>query len=493
MSVYFVAGLFSILLSVWIYAGQSVINADAICYLQSAQTLGAAGVHAATHLCEQAKWPFYSALIFGLVSVAKISYVKAAFVWNGFFSLISVVTFIAITRLLTNTSRVWWLAAMTILLMHEFNSVRQYIIRDHGFWAFYLISVFFLLQYFRSRSWVYALLWGASLIIASLFRVEGIIFLLFLPWVTWFCFAETVFKRAVLFLQLNIVTIVLGVALCIWVLLHPQLQLSRLSEIQFQFWHGVNAAVTGFHTSAVALGKYVLSPYAAHDAGIILFLMLIIWHVQSVVTNVSSIYAVLIVYAWWKKLLNLDKPAQLVLYSYIIINIIITAIFLVEHMFFSKRYLIALSLILLFWVPFALENLIQQWSARKWPLILAMVFIIVSSLGGIFDFGHSKKYIYNAGEWLAEHAPPQAKIYSNNYQVMYYSNHFGNQIFIRAEKFSDINTIAHGEWKKYDYLALELRKNELGRYKNILNEINLTPIQVFSNSHGDQVRIYRRY
>ena len=74
-----------------------------------------------------------------------------------------------------------WFALGVILLSHQFNSVRQYIVRDHGFWAFYLVSLYFLLKYVEDVSWKNALAWSASLLMATLFRIEGAIFLLTLP------------------------------------------------------------------------------------------------------------------------------------------------------------------------------------------------------------------------------------------------------------------------------------------------------------------------
>src|SRR6185312_11171405 len=193
--IYGFAVLFSILLSGWAAIKTSVINPDAICYLYSAAAMSK-GLVVATHLCAQAKWPFYSMLIFGLSRITDFSYLVAAYLLDGFFSLISVVTFIAIVSQLTLRTRVVALSAVVILLAHEFNSLRVEIVRDHGFWAFYLLSLFFLLQYFNAANitrrqktrnqWCYALLWSVSLVIAALFRIEGVVFLLLLPLLVFF-------------------------------------------------------------------------------------------------------------------------------------------------------------------------------------------------------------------------------------------------------------------------------------------------------------------
>ncbi len=487
-AVYFIAALFSILLSIWAAAKTTLINPDGICYLQSAATMPL-GLSAATHLCSQAIWPFYSILLFGFVSMTKLSYPMAAFILNGFFTLISVLTFIAIVRSLTTSTRIVWLAALVVLLAHEFNSVRDNIIRDHGFWAFYLLSLFFFLQYFRQKQWHFALLWNVTLVIATLFRIEGAVFLLALPFAAWFEIKSTWLQRLRRFLRLNTITIFLGIVLLGWAMVHPQQQLGRLNEIQFQLLHGVSALAATFNATAQALAHSVLSVYSARDAHLILTLMLVSWYTVSVSTNLSLIYTVLVVYAWWKKLARLDTAANITLWSYVVVNVFITAAFLVSHMFLSKRYLMALSLVLMLWVPFALDNLIQQWRVRKWPLILAAIFIVISAWGGIVGFGYSKQYIRQAADWLVVNAPPHAKIYSNDYQLLYHSNRFGNTIFIKGPEFADLAVIKKGKWRHYDYLAL--RFNKKTKDSSITKEISLVPVKIFMNTRGDEVVIYK--
>src|SRR3990167_7645795 len=90
--VYLTAASLSIILSCWAALRESVVNPDAICYLQSAAAMSS-GLKAAMHLCPQAMWPFYSMLIYGVVSITHLSWVTAAYFLNGFFSCISVLMF----------------------------------------------------------------------------------------------------------------------------------------------------------------------------------------------------------------------------------------------------------------------------------------------------------------------------------------------------------------------------------------------------------------
>ncbi|MCD6038647.1 MAG: hypothetical protein K0S27_47 [Gammaproteobacteria bacterium] len=491
--VYWVAAFFSLLLSIWIASQETVINPDAICYLQSAAIIKQ-GIHAAMNLCPQAKWPFYSLLIAGVVSITKLSYVVAAYAVDSIFSLITVLAFIAIVAFIAGEKKAYssirWVAAFVILLAHEFNAVKAYIIRDHGFWGFYLLSILFLLYYFHEPRWRYALAWSISLLVATLFRIEGAIFLLAIPFITFFESKKNIIIRCKVFFQLNSMTWLVGLAMSAWFLFHPSYSSGRLSELQFQLLHGMMFFEQNFQLKTAGFMN-VLGNNGARDASLVLILTLLAWYVLSVIANLSWIYSALFIYSGWKKLLVTTPATRWILWSYILINVAVTALFLGQNMFLSKRYLIALSLVLMLWVPFALIYLMQRWRQKKWPLIVVLLCIVFSSLGGIFNFGYSKRYVQEAGRWLAVNVPQHAVVYSNDLQVMYYSCHFGNQIFDKAQAFSTLETIAHGRWKKYDYLALRIDQKELSSASGVLQEINLTPIQIFHNKRGDQVRIYR--
>ncbi len=482
--VFWLAGLVSIILSLWMSLREAVINPDAICYLLSAAEVKN-GVHAAMHICSQAQWPFYSVLVYGFAFVTHLSFTASAYFLDGFFSLVSVISFIAIVRYIAQRPRVVWLAALVILLAHEFNSVRQYIVRDHGYWAFYLLSLFFLLHYFKNYQWRYSLLWSCSLIIATLFRVEGAIFLLLIPIAALFDHKRNAMLRLKSFLQLNSLTILIGIILSACVAISSHIELARLHELSGQVLNGVSDIGARFANIRQLMITYII-PDSARDAGLVLFLMLVSWYIISVITNLSLIYSILVVYAWCKRIFAANFAIRLALWSYITVNFLITVAFLAEHLFLSKRYLVALSLVLMLWVPVALDYLWQN-KLKKW-FIAAIVFIFISSLGGIFDFGYSKKYIHDAGNWLSENVPQTATMYSNDYQLMYYSQHFGNQIFEKAQAYIDKKFTLSNQ---YDFIALRVNQRESDSYpKSIIDKYILAA--TFANKRGDQVRIYRR-
>lgn len=493
--VYVVAIVASLLLSLGIGYRESVINPDAICYLLSAESVGSQGIRGAMQLCGQAKWPFYSVLIFGFVQLTHFSYLVSAYLIDALCSALSVFMFIRIVKELGGSLSVLWLAAGVILLSHEFNSVREYIIRDHGFWAFYLSSLYFLLRFFRTPTVFFALAWSASLFIATLFRIEGAIFLLTLPFLVLFHTRYGFATRVKYFFLLNAPILLVGGALGGWLLLHPQEtldKLGRVSEVTTQLQQGWHIMTARYDATRNAMVEHVLLPESAHDAGLVLFLVLIVWYLVSVISNVSWIYGFLVAYAWFRKVKPFTLAAFLVLGGYLLVNVAITFGFLTERLFLSKRYLIALSLVLMLWVPFALSYLMQRGESARHRLLLVVAagFILMSAAGGIIDFGHSKAYIHEAGDWLADNVPKKAKLYANDYQLMYYSQAFGTSIFARSPG-QDLEGIANNQWKQYDYLALRLSKKNESKVEAIVATISLMPVQQFSNKRGDKVIIYK--
>ena len=388
-----------------------------------------------------------------------------------------------------------WLASAVMLLSHEFNILRQDIIRDHGFWAFYLASIYFLLHFFRQPNWKSACAWGVSLLVATLFRIEGAIFLLVLPFLSWFCVKYSSRERAKFFLMLNVPLLIILACFAGWLIAHPQQtvnQLGRVSEVGNQLQHGFAMMFETYQSTKAAVAENVLSHNSMRDAGIVVILLLISWYAVSLVGNVSLIYALLVVYAWFTKAANLSRSALLVVVGYLIVNLAVTFGFFAENQFLAKRYLIAFSLVLMLWVPFALEKLWQSKQLKQRVLLWAAAFFIVmTSLGGFFHFGHSKDYIREAGDWLSENIPANAKLYSNDYQVMYYSNHFGSSIFEKLREYNDVTQIAHGRWKQFDYLALLMGRERNDKTAWVMQEIHGAPLEVFVSDSGDHVYIYK--
>lgn len=495
-AIYFVAIVISLLLSLWITMQGTVVNPDGICYLLSAEAVGTSGISKAMHLCSQAHWPFYSILIYYFSFITHLSLTAAAQVLNAFFSLISVVTFIAIVKELGGSKRVLWLAALVILSAHTFNELRNQIIRDHGFWAFYLISLLMLLQYFRLSNIAYAFAWSFSLLIATLFRIEGIFFLVGLPCIAWLRTNLSWRQRATMFLTLNAPLLFAITIACIYCLFNTSPiadDTNRASELITQFQNAWSQFSLRFETTKTVLAQQAALGNSIHDVAFVVLFAIAASYILNVLSCLSWIFVLVLIYAWHRKVISFAANARLVLLAYIVINVIVTSGFFAEAFFLSQRYVVALTLVLMCWLPFALNHIIQLWPVsqrHKEMITLTLLAMVITAFTSIVNL-HSKFYLREAGDWLAQNVPANSSLYVNDYQVMYYSHHFGNGIFDKYKAYSDLNSLSKTQWKQFQYLALHLSNANDAGMQGVLEEINILPIKIFSNKRGDKVVIYK--
>lgn len=479
--------ILSLLLSAWVDWNQQVINPDGICYLQSAQAYPGISLKAVTQLCAQAQWPLYSVLIQKVTQWTHWSYLTSAFVINGIFSALSVAFFILITLELGATGLTVWFALLTILFTHDLNSVRDSIIRDHGYWAFYLLSLYTLVRFWKKPSLRLALGWSSALLIATAFRIEGAIFLMLTPTMVLLQKQLSWRERFKQFFSLHAIALLGFSAAVIAVCLHPEFaseKWGRVAELIHQLMGAPQLALARFQQWRDALVQYVLPEEAGRDGQVILILTLITGYAYFVLESFGWVMVALVAYA----LRTVKLPQQAPLWAYLFINFIITALFYAQRFFFSRRYLVAMTLVFLLWAPFALAKLWRDLPRRQLAYA-ALLLIVLSGTGPLLNRGVSKTYLRDAGNWLATNIPANANLYVDDYQVMYYSKHFANDIFARREAFRDPNLIAGENWRQYDYLALRLN-HEIKANQNQPIKLPL-PIQVFCNERGDRIAIYR--
>lgn len=480
------------MISWWLNNHLDVINPDAICYLLSAQQIGVHGLHAAMHTCGQASWPFYSALIYFLAKYTHLSYMHAAFVWNAIFSALSVLFFMLIVKELGGSARVITLAGIIILASHQFNSVREYIIRDHGYWACYLASCYCLLRFIRQQKWLWACLWSVSLVVATLFRIEGIIFLTLIPVLISFIPGFSAAQRIRHFCLLNIVSAILflGVVASMMFVPHAQLtHVGRIAELTNDLQHSWQILLTHYQQVRTVFATQILKEDAVRDAGNIVLLWFGSWYVIYILSSMSALYLVCTLFAWiFNRRLRKSSsifPANttFILISYLVINIAITAAFLAQRLFLSKRYVLALGLICMLWVPFVIDYFLQCSNKRKRPALLTgfVILFIATAVSGIVHFGPSKLYVYQAGNWLAHNVPANASLYTNDPQLNFYSQHFGAEVF-HQQTHSLV-------WNQYEYVALRTKKHDPSM-RALLATSPAKPLLIFSNKRGDQVLIY---
>ena len=490
---YSAAIIFNILLAYLFRAHQQPFNVDGIIYLNAASAIINHGLKAAM---EVYSWPFYSILLAATSKATHLSLENSAFCLNILFTIILSVVFIALIKEFDGTLTTQYFALLVILTYPYLNHDRTNILRDLGYYAFFLLSFLLLIYYLRTLNWRSALMWSISISLAALFRIEGVVILMLAPFIILLLPNLNYRNKILYFLKINTLSIIIGILIAAFALIHHDSvkQLGRLNEFRNWVNSGFSIITHSFSANAMLLKQNFLTPFNAGSAYIFLTGGLTALFIETVVGVLGMFYVLLVCYAFNKKLIAVNKLAKYAYISYFVINLLILIAFLIHQSFLSGRYVLPLCLLLLLAVPFSLSAIyVTTAKTNKWLIGFTSILLLITIANGLWHFGPSKTYLIEAGNWLDKNTALQSHVYTNDPQLFYYAHRSPMQYpkdF--ATRDNAIKNFENVNLKNYDYVALVIRKNETSLLKPEIELIlNQQPIKIFSNKRGDMALIFK--
>lgn len=399
-----IAVLLNILLSYLMLLYNQPINSDGILYIDTAKAYLAGGFHSAAATYN---WPFYAILLAKLTSLTHLPFLIAGFILNAFFTSILVVFFILTSELLENTSRALPWAMAIILLFPELNHDRYNILRDIPYYAMFIFSLWSYLKFIQTGKFSYAVLWQIVMVAATLFRIEGAVFLLTAPLLS-MLIPATFSQRLTRPLKLYALTVTLG-AVGIIVFSHT-LNFGRLPEL-FSYL-SPNKLLTVFQSQSNTL-KPAIGTLGANNSDIFLIGGITAVLAHSFLTTLG-IPSLLLAYGVYAKLFPENKTAAQGAIIYILINLVILFVFSIHELFMNWRYTVPLVLTCLLFVPGMTAKLPQKW--------LGIVYCLYLAAASFIPFGTSNAYLVDAGQWINVNTPSETKIYSNSDLLAFYAD-----------------------------------------------------------------------
>lgn len=491
-----IAIIASCILSGIILAQHQPFNIDGIIYLAAAQTFLSNGLHAAMAIYP---WPFYSVLIATTAKFSHLSLEHSAYLLNTLLNTATILSFIALVKILGGSRKTQFFGLIVILIYPYLNHSRGDIERDLGYYAFALLSCLFFIRYLRTQDWPSAINWGISIIIATLFRVEGAIFMVIAPFAVLLLPKLNLSHKILSYIKLHTINLIcLAIALLGLILLphHSSVNLGRLPEfIQF-FRHGLGIIQNTLTNNAQTLQKNIpdLGDFDIAFAFILMGLVGVL--LQTLINTMGLAYVVLVYHALRYKLLAMDNAALSGWLTYLLLNIIIVITFLLTQFFLSARYTGLLCLLLIITVPFSLATIHTHWqlhencfTGKKWLLPIIAIIGLILLVDSTVHFGTSKTYLVEAGTWINQNTSPTSRVFSNDAQLAYYTHRINipNLITLHNTNDSpfDLKKINLGD---YDYLALVLRHDQTQEKAAILKSFKFVP-KIFQNNRGDEALI----
>jgi len=467
--------LFAILLAAQMqYIQHGWINPDSVLYFESARLFAVGQWKEAVQVWN---WPLYPLLIAAVHKTSHLGIQTSAQVLNVLFFGLTAFSFTQIIRL-AGGRQLTMAAGALILFSSQYivGDVLEMLMRDEGFWAFYLGGLAFFIRFYQQLRFRDAILWQLCAIIATLFRIEAITYLVLLPAIFLFSANFTVKERIRYFFTGHALNIFLALALILAVTLHGDVSIKSFGRLQEVFTLNLYDELTHklFSKAAVmsneVLGKY-LNEFAVQGL-LLTFLYVIFAKTVSAAGFVNLIMAVFTVKN--RNALVESKAYSALIYAALIslanMALIITKVFVL-----SSRYVVGLAFILMILASFQFTSILKrQHPAKspklKWLAMALLVFMLLGLISNVLPKSEGYNYMQDAAAWVKANNTGNKPVFSDESRIRYYMG----IAFVRNDGNNwkmVTNAMDSNSIQNYEYLLISLSEKHPEREKAIADRL----------------------
>ncbi len=483
----------SILFSITVVLQHDLLNDDGVLYVGVAKLLQNGQFSDAVALYG---WPFFSLLIAAVDLVTGVGLDASAYILITLFDALLLVAFILIVKELGGDARVQIAAVVVIFSLAYMNENRADVIRDHGYWACYLLSLLLYLKFYKSPGLWLALGWSTAILLGALFRIEGFVVWAAMPLVMLIRKDTSLGAKIKRLFQLYLLHLVIGIALAsyLWVTRDDSIFATRLGDFKLLFENLLNGFGVDMESRISALKTGVLDTRYSSDFAVssIVGIILIILGSKIITTITTPYLGAFLVPSLRARLKELDSGLIRVIVWSGVISLLVVLSILIPRFFLSARWVLSFALTLLLFAPFLLVQALENWESNKagrrkrvTAVYLAFgLFILYGFLDGLISTSPSKSYVKESGIWIKQNLDKGNKVYANDSRILHYAGLY--------KKRGGYGVIRPKRWVKYDYLAIKMKLDD----QTINEEINsragcLTDIKQFTGPRKRVVRVFR--
>ena len=440
--------LISMLLAGWMqYIQHGWINPDTVLYFEQARLIALGDWAEAIKVFN---WPLYGACIAAVHKITSLDIHQSAQVLNMLFFGIATASFLTIIQLAGGGRRVM-LAGTLLLFSSQYmvGDVLEMLMRDEGFWAFYLSGLMFFIRYLQHNKLNDALLWQVCIIIATLFRIEAVCYLIGLPLCLLFMHEHSWENRLLRILNAYSVAIFALIAIAATIIISDNLSMRNFGRLQEVLSLNLYQELTlKLFTQAKIMSAQVLGKYLEEFAVVGLLLTFIYVMIAKIISATGIFAAVFAGLMLKNHGTNIEPKAYLVLKTTVIVALISMALIIVKVFVLSGRYVAGLSWILLVLGAFYFAVLLAN-KDKKIALIASLV-VIALCLGfvkNILPKRQGYNYMQEAVTWLNKNNTQKLPVFYDEKRLRYYAN----------EPF----TIEPDDW---EYLSKKIQSESINDY-----------------------------
>jgi hypothetical protein len=424
-------------------------------------------------------WPLYSLCIATIHKITGLGVQLSAQVLHAIFFAVTTFSFLKIIQLAGGGVRVL-LAGALILFSATYlvGDILEMLLRDQGFWAFLLSSLVFFIKFYKTKSAKDAFLWQICIIIATLFRIESISYLIFIPFILFFVTQETWQQRLHNFLKSNFLNIIIVVFVAGALLLYKDLSMSSFGRLKEIFTTNFYQEFTFQLTSkSVIMSQQVLGKYLEDFATQGLLLTFIYVMIAKAISSTGIINAGLAMFTIKSRRQLMNDQAFRVLRAAAIIAIINMALIITKTFVLSGRYVLALSLILMIFAAFYLADLFKYLESKsnkdrslKWLTIALVAFMLLSFVKNILPKAEGYNYMQDAVAWVKANNKENKLVFYDDSRVRYYAG--APFVGTGIDSWSAVTTaIENQSIQQYNFLLINLSAKHPEREKLIAEKL----------------------
>lgn len=459
-----------------IYIQNGWVNDDSILYFEVARLFALGEWKQGLALYN---WPLYSAILAFLHKLLDINIQQGAEILNVIFFTVSTYSFIAIIRL-AGGNRITMLFGALLLFSTPYlvGDVLPMLLRDQGFWAFFLLSIQFFILFYRSKKFSDALLWQVSAILAVLFRIEAATFLILLPLVLFSKEnAPHRIKNWIYANSLNLLTLSL---IFTAILANPNLTLKsfgRLDDLFYRLTLSYNNITETFLVKSQIINDQILGGFLDDYGMMSILLTMTAILISKCLLSPGWLASLILIFNWKNTAKNVSPDALKIIYCAISIAILNAAVILTSNFILSGRYIASLSFMMLILAAFSFT---QLWCTAKtgsktgWKNYLLILVLILSGVILINNL-RSKDSEYNyeqhAVNWIKTNNSKDLPVFYTTPSARFYAKApYAGRGY--DEWAYTLNAIADGSIQNYSFLAIELKNHQKDKEQYLLNSLS---------------------
>lgn len=474
-----ITAFISLLLSAVAYYYDDIINRDGVMYMEMVQAYFDGGLASMATIYD---WPFFAMLTAWASQLSGLPIELSANVLNSVLFMVFTDALLLIShRLLPNVRQVG-IAAVLILSFYSINEYRDFLIRDIGYWAFCSLALYQLMRYQLQPNLKTAIHWQLSALVAVLFRVEGVILLLLMPFFALSSYQLSLSLRELV--RLHSLNLMIGFVLI-------------LAAFSFTEWFNAFDKVSDYlaylNTEALQLKlderlnvmeKRILSPFSADYSALILFSGLTVMLLFKLLEGITGYYGLI-----WLVALKTTTPVpahryRKLLWGFLAVNILILLAFLFRQYFVVTRYCVmAIVVLFLLILPKMTQAIEAAWLNRRHGLFALFIFLVFAGFVDAHHTTNSKSYIKNTAIWAQKNLNPDSFIATDDEFIQYYFKRDNNQpIVYDPQGFKNID--------RFDYLIRVEKKGA----KTLAQLYGVTTVEIvyeLQNRRGNKAKVYR--